>query len=236
MGATRSTTIIATLVVAAALALTGCTGEAAPDETGRPTATDGAAAPTPSGSVSPSRSETPPATSTAEPAVASIPTDCTDIVDQATYASTMGDVPLNDPQFFVDEPMGSVQPSAPPADADLGAVVDSAARLRCGWRDVRADITGLFVDVAAVDASTAAAYPTWLADPAHPQIAWRSGQAFDCSERSGGTMCQWVGPDPQYGTEFADTVFVRDGVVVSITQVNHPTNDLLGAVVTRIWG
>ena len=63
MGATRSTTIIATLVVAAALALTGCTGEAGPDETGRPTATDGAAAPTPSGSVSPSSSETPPATS-----------------------------------------------------------------------------------------------------------------------------------------------------------------------------
>jgi hypothetical protein len=236
MKTSRSITTVTTLGAVAALALSlgGCAGGAgsaggASSETPRPTATDTAAPP----SASPST--TAPAPSP-EPAVASIPTDCTDIVDAATYASTMGDTPLNDPEFFVGQQMGQVQPVAAPADADPYTTVDSATQLRCGWRDIRADITGLFVDVATVDSATAASYPGWLADPAASQAEQRSGGVFDCTDRLGGTVCQSTRTEAQYGTDFTQTVLVRDGVVVTVRQSNYPTNDLLGAIVARIWG
>ena len=245
MRTTRSTTVTAftTLGVVAALALSlaGCAGGAgstggASSESPQPTATGTAASASPS-SADPSPSTTAPAPSPEpEPAVASIPTDCTDIVDPATYTSTMGDTPLNDPAFFAEAPMGQIQPSAPPADADLGTIVDSATQLRCGWRDVRADITGLFVDVATVDSATAASYPAWLADPAVEHNKLDDGAVFDCTDRLDGSVCQLTRVEEQYGTTFTQTVLVRDDVVVTVRQSNFPTNDLLGAIVTRIWG
>jgi hypothetical protein len=240
---TRSVTVVTTLgaVAALALSLAGCAGGAgssggASSETPRPTATDTAASPSP---ADPSPSTTAPAPSSEpapQPAVASVPTDCTDIVDPATYASTMADTPLNDPEFFVDQQMGQVQPVTPPADADPGTIVESATQLRCGWRDVRADVTGLFVAVATVDSATAASYPAWLADPAAAQTEQRAGVVYDCTDRLGGTVCQFSRTHEQYGTTMAETVLVRDDVVVSVTQSNYPTDDLLGAIVTRIWG
>jgi len=236
MRPTGTITTVTTLgaVTALALLLAGCAGGAgsaggATSETPRPTATDTAASP----SASPST--TAPAPSPG-PAVASIPTDCTDIVDAATYSSTMGGTPLNDPEFFVGQQMGQVEPVAAPADADPYTTVDSATQLRCGWRDIRADITGLFVDVATVDSATAASYPAWLADPAAAQTELRNGVVFDCTDRLGGTVCQFTRVEEQYGTTFTETVLVRDDVVVTVRQSNFPTDDLLGAIVTRIWG
>lgn len=148
----------------------------------------------------------------------------------------MGDTPLNDPEFFVETPMGQIEPIAPPAGADLDTIVNSATQLRCGWRDVRADITGLFVDVATVDSATAASYPAWLADPAAAQTEQRNGVVFDCTDRLGGSVCQFTRVEEQYGTTFTETVLVRDDVVVTVRQSNYPTDDLLGAIVSRIWG
>jgi len=235
MKTSRPITTVTTLgaVAALALSLAGCAsgpGSAggASSETPRPAATDTAASP----SASPST--TAPAPSPG-PAVASIPTDCTDIVDAATYASTMGDTPLNDPDFFTGQ-TGQLQPSPAPEGADPGEVVQAATQLTCGWRDPRADITGLFVDVATVDSATASSYPAWLADPAAAQSELRNGVVYDCTDRLGGTVCQYSRVEEQYGTTSAETVLVRDDVVVSVTQSNYPTDDLLGAIVTRIWG
>ena len=235
MKTSRSITTVTTLgaVAALALSLAGCAGGAgsaggASSETPRPTATDTAASP----SASPST--TAPAPSP-EPAVASIPTDCTDVVDAATYAATMGETPLNDPGSFTGQ-TGQLQPSPAPEGSDPGEVVRAATQLTCGWRDPRADITGLFVDVATVDSATAASYPAWLADPTAAQTELRDGVVYDCTDRLGGTVCQYTRVEEHYGTTFAETVLVRDDVVVTVRQSNFPTNDLLGAVVTRIWG
>ncbi|WP_314103950.1 hypothetical protein [uncultured Frigoribacterium sp.] len=236
MRTTRSFTTVTTLGAVAALAfsLAGCASGAddaggASSETPRPTATDTAASP----SASPST--TAPAPSPG-PAVASIPTDCTDIVDAATYASTMGDTPLNDPEFFAEVRMGRIEPITPPAGADPYTIVESAAQLRCGWRDIRADVTGLFVDVATVDEATAASYPAWLSDPTVDEERRVAGAVSDCTDRLGGTVCQYTRVEEQYGTDFTQTVLVRDDVVVTVRQSNFPTDDLLGAIVTRIWG
>jgi hypothetical protein len=225
--ATRATTTMS-VVAAITLALTGCgTGaDGSPDET--PTATDVA-------STAPATPAPTPSATPAEPAVARIPTDCTDIVDPATYAATMGETPLNDPDFFTG-PTGQLQPSPAPAGADPYETVVAATQLTCGWRDPRADVTGLFVDVATVDDAAAASYLDWLADPTVDTERRGADVVYDCSERLGGTVCQYTTKDQQYDTDFAETVLVRDGVVVTVRQSNYPTDDLLGAIVDRIWG
>ena len=243
-GKTTMNRTVKTAVVGLALAalLSGCASST--DDAGSPqpepsgVATDVAASPktssSPSPAASPSTGPTPSAFSTTRPA--SIPTDCTDLVDAATYAATMGDAPLNDPAYF-GQPMGQVTPTAPAADSDPREVVSAGDVLRCGWADVRADITGLFADVSTVDAATASSYPAWLAEKRESTSPfWLDGVVYDCSEAYGGTMCQYATTDPMYGVDMADTVLVRDGVVVTVTQRNVPTDDLMGSIVTRLWG
>lgn len=87
-----------------------------------------------------------------------------------------------------------------------------------------------------VDSATAASYPGWLADPAAAQTEQRSGDVYDCTDRLGETVCQFTRTEEQYGTDSTQTVLVRDDVVVTVRQSNYPTDDLLGAIVTRIWG
>lgn len=235
-------TVLACLATAGAVAalLVGCTSTTGPadatkDPASRPTATDTATT-TPDPAAPSTATPTPTPTSTPEARPVSIPTDCTDIVDAATYAATMRDAPLNDPAYF-GGPMGAVTPTAPPADADLRDVVAAGDRLRCGWADARADITGLFANVGTVDAATAAAYPAWLAEKREPtSVFWLDGVVYDCSEAYGGTLCQYVTTDPMYGVDMADTVLVRDDVVVTVTQRNVPTDDLMGSIVTRLSG
>lgn len=211
--------------------LTGCTPSV--DDADEPTSS-----PTTDVAASPEAPSTPRATPSPTPVArpASIPTDCTDLVDAATYAQTMGNAPLNDPAYF-ERQMGQVTPTAPPIGADLRQVVSAGDVLRCGWADIQADITGLFAQISTVDAATAAAYPGWLAEKREPTSpSWLDGVAYDCSEAHGGSLCQYVTTHPMYGVEMADTVLVRDGVVVTVTQRNVPTDDLMGSIVTRLWG
>ncbi|MBD8703025.1 hypothetical protein SOM11_01835 [Frigoribacterium sp. CFBP9039] len=227
------------VATAGAALLAGCTSspvdpdpsmDATTSSSPSPVATEVATAPTATPPASPAP------TDAVEPASASIPTDCTDVVDAETYAATMGDAPLNDPVQY-QGPMGQVTPTTPAADADLREKVDAAGVLRCGWRDPRADITGLRVTVSVVDAATAEAYPAWLAEFREPStVFWLDGVAYDCSDGYGGSFCQYTTEDEMYGVEMSDTVLVRDGVVVTVVQANVPTDDLMGSIVTRIWG
>ena len=95
--------------------MTGCGTGADGSPDGTPTATD----------VASTASATPAPSPSATPAVASIPTDCTDIVDPATYAATMGETPLNDPDSSTG-PTGQLQPSPAPAGADPSETVVAA--------------------------------------------------------------------------------------------------------------
>ncbi|KQO84182.1 hypothetical protein ASF17_01145 [Frigoribacterium sp. Leaf263] len=225
-----ATAALGVVLLAGCGAMPGATGSSAPS-----TSPAASTSPTAVGSASPTPVPMPTATDVAVPP--SIPTDCTDVVDRAAYEATMGDAPLNDPQQYGERPMGRVTPTAPPADADLRAVVDAAGVLRCGWRDPRADITGLGVDVALVDEATAEAYPGWLAGRREPVTeSYLDGVAYDCSEAYEGTLCQYTTTHEMYGVEMADTVLVRDDVVITVSQANKPTDDLMGSIVSRIWG
>jgi len=211
---TRTTTAA---LVAATLLLTGCAGGGA-DPAAVPTVTA-------TSTVTPSTGASPTGTGTPTPApVASIPTDCTDVVDAETYEETFGDVPLN-AQYPEDATSGRRTPTQPPADADLQQIMRAVPELRCTWFDPRSDVTSLVLDLGRVTAEQGATITTEAA---------ASGST--CEEVHGGTSCQQVRRDEQYPIDVADTYFVRDGVVVHVHQANYPTDDLLGDVTERLWG
>ena len=160
-----------------------------------------------------------------------IPETCETIVNPETYAATFGESPLNDPgvvgqegtEFFIQT--GRFDPVTPAEGATPGEIVASQTQLRCIWRDPRADITGIGVEMAIVDPGIAREYLTSLAS-----------QGYDCAPAEGGERCQHVRTHEQYPVELGDTVFLRDSVVVSVSQGNFPTDGLLGAIVGTVWG
>ena len=242
--ATRSARISAVALVAlGGLVLAGCTGDDEPAAPSTATTPSASGAPTSPGSATPSGDPTASATPGDEPgtgpsataAPASVPTDCTALVDAATLAELTAVGPLNDPGYFGDQPTGAVTPRAPQPGADLRGVVSAATQLFCGFRDPRADITGILISVATVDAATAAAYPAWLASDESTGDLRTTPST--CADDLGGTRCQLTTTEPQYGVEYAETVLVRDDVVVTVTQSNAPTDgQLMAAIVARVWG
>ena len=119
----------------------------------------------------------------------------------------------------------------PATPAELGERAGIHPRYAREWLEQQAVAGVLDVDDAA-----AASYLDWLADPTVDTERRGADVVYDCSERLGGTVCQYTTKDQQYDTDFAETVLVRDGVVVTVRQSNYPTDDLLGAIVDRIWG
>jgi hypothetical protein len=225
----RRVTIAVTTALLVTLAAAACTGGGAPD------ADDPTTAPSPTATEAAMTSAAPEPSST--PAPASIPTDCTDVVDAATYASTLASTPLNDPVTVGERPSGQLQPTTAPAGSDAGAVVVAATQLDCLWRDPRADITGLNLAISSVDAATQEAFQAWLLDRANQApVARDAGASYTCEPGYDGTLCQMSFQDPLYGVEIAETALLRDGVVVQVGQANFPTDDLMGALVARIWG
>jgi hypothetical protein len=223
----RTTTLGAVGLAAATLvALVGCAGGPSGDDvTAGPTETvtvppPTTPAPTPSDTPEP----TPTETDVAAPLV-TIPTDCTQIVDGATYAATFGEAPLNPAEFPRRDgtARGARTPSVPEAGAQPFQIVDAAAELDCFWRDPRADITGIGVILGRLDQAAAAS----LLD----QVA--AGGAT-CQEAHGGQLCQQPLEVDQYPIEAAATWFVRGDLYISVEQYNVPTNDLIGSMLTHL--
>ena len=197
--------------VLAVLALSACA-------TGSP-----GAGPTADGpSADPTPDPTPTATISFAPP--SVPTDCATLVDESTYAATFGATPLNDPAVGEPGMLGVVTPTAPAEGASPADAVDAATQLRCIWRDPGADITYLRVQIGSVGGTIGTGYRTAL-----------ELDGYTCDQSLGGDRCAITGTDPQYQTETGDTVFERDDIVVRIDQANFPTDNLLGAIVSRIW-
>lgn len=226
MQRTTTTTSASITLLAATLLLTGCQGGAA-QPSPEPTVTETTTVtptPTPTGDdgAGGDGGATPEPTATAAP-VATIPTDCTDIVDAAAYASTFGETPLN-PAEFGDQ-WGQRTPTEPRPDAAAPQIARDVSELSCLWRDPRADITGIGVEIGRVTPDQAATMSSYV-----------TGNGGACTEVHQGTSCQFVMPDPQYPVERTQTLFVRDGVVVYVDQTNFPTDDLLGSITARVWG
>jgi hypothetical protein len=210
----------------ALFALTGCGADIGPDAGGEPS-------PTPSASTEASASATPSPRPTPEPSASTgttvaVPTDCRDIVSVEAYDAVFGSTPLNPAGFTTRSggPFGRITPTQPPADATPEEAVASATSLDCLWRDPNADITSIEVAMAAVDPEVGAAF---LDD--------RANEGFTCVNVYDGRRCQLVRPNEQVPeADEAHTRFVRDGIVVSVDQVNFSTDDLLGDIVDRVWG
>ena len=134
------------------------------------------------------------------------------------------------------QPKGRLQATAPPAGADVDEVERAATQLDCSWRDPRADVTSLSITVSGVDAETQEAYQAWLLDgDGLAPVVDDAGASFSCGPGYDGVLCQVVSEDPMYGVELATTVLMRDDLVVEVFQANYPTDDLMGALVARIW-
>jgi hypothetical protein len=223
----RTTTLgAAGLAAVTLLALVGCAGGPSGDDvTAGPTETvtvppPTTPAPTPSDTPAP----TPTETDVAAPLV-TIPTDCTQIVDGATYAATFGSTPLN-PEGFVRRdgtPRGSRTPSVPEAGAQPFQIADAAAELDCLWRDPGADVTGIGVILGRLDQPTAAS-----------MLQQAEAEGGTCSTAHQGRICQQTTVHEMYGTDTTSTYFVRGDLYVVVTQSNFPTNDLLGSVLARL--
>jgi hypothetical protein len=228
----RSSVLGAAAFVAATLiGLTGCAGGAGGDDvTAGPTATVTVPTPTetPGETTPPTAEPTDPAEPT-ETAVAAplvtIPTDCAQIVDAATYAATFGETPLN-PENFPrrdETPRGARTPSVPEAGAQPFQIVDAAAELDCYWRDPSADITGIGVILGRLDQPTAAS----LLDQATASGAL-------CREAHGGQLCQQPIEIEGYPVEATETYFVRGDLYIDVHQVNWVTNDLIGSMLAHL--
>jgi len=225
----RSTTLGAAAFVAATLiGLTGCAGGASGDDvTAGPTETVAVPTPTetPGETSSPTAEPTEPAeTETAAPVV-TIPTDCTQIVDAATYAATFGSIPLNPESWLRRDgtARGSRTPSVPEAGAQPFQIVDAAAELDCVWREPQADVSGIFVILGRLDQPTAAS----LLD----QV---TAAGATCQEAHGGQLCQQPIEVEQYPIEAAHTWFVRGDLYIAVEQYNVPTNDLIGSMLAHL--
>jgi len=225
----RSTTLgVAALAAAALVGLTGCAGGASGDDvTAGPTETVTVPPPTstPGSSASPTAEPTAPAETEVAAPLVTIPTDCTQITDQATYAATFGSTPLNPAEFPRRDgtARGARTASVPEAGAQPFQIVDAAAELDCFWRDPSADITGIGVVLGRLDQPTAAS----LLD----QV---SAAGATCQEAHGGQLCQQQVEVEQYPIEAADTWFVRGDLYIAVEQYNVPTNDLIGSMLAHL--
>lgn len=172
-----------------------------------------------------------PVSSVPATAVYSIPTDCKKLVDPTTYAATFGDTPLNDPgvtgtpgtEYYT--ATGVVTPIPSSASTAPKDAMSNSVQLRCIWRYPQADITNLYVEIGTVDPTVSASYLNTL--PA---------QKFECSDANAGRVCQFQTQLVEYPVVHSLTEFVRDNVYIRVGQDNFRTNNLLGAIVTTVWG
>ncbi|BDZ46025.1 hypothetical protein [Naasia aerilata] len=176
--------------------------------------------------TAPAASAMPSATPSREPAAApAIPADCRDVVDAEAYAAAFADVPLNDPQLVDGRPVERVQPGDLHAwlneDADLLA---ESGELFCIWGEPGADVTALTLAIGSPDPAVTASF-----------LDARAQAGFTCEPRDQGQECEEVTHLQSYDVDASTTYFARDGILVMVYQANFPTENLMGAIIDRIW-
>lgn len=204
--------------------LAGCTGGAAqPDGSTSPTSgSTSSAAPTDTSSATATPdadATTPRPTSTISQAPGvdydgvTVPATCPGLLtaDRWKFATA----PLNDPKV-VGNPVAIPKSVFDPVRQSDGK------RLYCVWRDPRADITTMVIQVEVVDSSKAFGVLQGL-------------QGFDCTHVAEGYRCQKVSTDEQYGVQIGTTYFTRGDIAISIAQANVPTTGLLDDVMAHLF-
>lgn len=224
----RTTSSIVAIGLGVALALSACSG---PDTTPTtpPSASTGSSG-TPTGSTSASAggsgsptaaagAPTPRPTSTiaAVPGVdhdgGTVPSSCSGLITAGKWS--FASAPLNDPAVVGD-------PVELPKSPFSTVLQPDGKRLFCVWRDPRADITNVAIDVAVVDSSKAV-------------TALEDLPGFTCGHEAEGYRCQKVEQDPQYPVVDGWTYFTRGDIGIAITQANVPTQGLLDDVTAHVF-
>ncbi|MEK6311829.1 MAG: hypothetical protein V4755_14100 [Curtobacterium sp.] len=181
---------------------------AAPTTTQEPAPAPSATTPT---SAPITASPTPRPTTARSDTAPTFPTDCRSMVPASDYDRLFGDIPVTETTPGVDSP-----------ETDLGPT-----KLSCLWRDPRADISGISIQVG-----------TGTPDALDAEV--RRFPEYDgggtCVDRDEGTLCQSRSILDDYHVEKGFTLYVRGTTWIVIDQVNVPTDNLLGALVETIWG
>lgn len=227
MRTARTTTLLATIGIGAALVLSACTE--GPDVVTTPTAsstpttsTTPSATSTPSATAPQTPSSTPRPTSTITPVPGvdydggTVPSECSDLITAGKWK--FAEAPLNDPKVVGDS-------WSRPKDAFTSVLQADGKHLSCVWRDPRADITNLVIDVVVVDSSRA--FGALQALPA---------KGYDCAHVAEGYRCQKVSQNSQYPVIDGDTYFTRGDIGIRISQSNTPTDGLLDDVTAHVFG
>lgn len=217
---TRTTSSLAMIGLGTGLALTvsGCTGsEDKPAPTMLATAVPApTAAPTAGRVPSASTPSAPPPIASATQALATgtVPATCNDVVTPGVF-DYIDELPLNDPSV-----VGGVEV---PRTALTPARQTSGQRLYCVWRDPRADLTNLTIQVEDVI-------------PSRATEAIRGLSGFDCASIYDGHRCQKVTQNPQYLVTQGDTYFICGNIGIRITESNVPTEGILEDVIGNVFG
>jgi hypothetical protein len=180
------------------------------------------AGPDPVVTPSPTASATPTGSATA--AAVTIPGDCASLVLGAS-PNDFTKSPLNSTGVVEAGRGGAIKPVQPPAGATPAKVLADAVQLNCVWRDPQADISGLSATVATVDPAVATTF-----------MATLPAQGYTCGPVHSGTQCQLIGTDSEYKVPTGRTYFLRDNTYVTVIQANTSTHDLIGTMVTNMWG
>ena len=212
--------------LAAAFLLAGCAGGVAqPGGSASPT---GGTATTPAPTSTAAAGSTPDAdagsatprpTSTITPVPGvdydggTVPATCEGLLTAGRWQ--FANAPLNDPAV-----VGS--PVAIPKSVFDPVRQSDGKRLYCVWRDPRADITNVAIEVEVVDSSKAFGVLQGL-------------QGFDCAHDAEGYRCQKVSTDEQYGVPIGITYFTRGDIAIDINQANVPTTGLLDDVMAHLF-
>ncbi|MCS6548127.1 hypothetical protein NYS50_09575 [Curtobacterium flaccumfaciens pv. flaccumfaciens] len=213
----------ATGAVALTLSQQNADPVAAPTQTQQPEPAPSATTPS-SAPITGAPVPKPTPTSTPTPAAATIPTDCRALVPAEDYDRFFGDTPY----IRVEPPEEGLPPEytrAPGSESEIGPET-APTKLYCLWKDPRADISGL-----AITAGTGT--PAQLQ---HAEDDFYQGWTPTCVDADGIRTCRQTKKDPQYGTDWARTMYVRGDTWLQIDQSNVPTDGLLDAVVGEIWG
>jgi hypothetical protein len=183
---------------------------AAPAPTSTPSPTEPAAPSTPAAApVQETPDPAPTPSATPSPVAATIPTDCTGVVPAADAGRFFGDTPLQDPT----------------GRSELRNAAPLTTSLTCLWRDPRADVSGLSIDIGTGTAEQIAASETRLV-----------AEGFACTDRDEARVCTLTRQAVPYPVDTTSTWYFRGTTWFEVSQTNFPTTDLLGAVEQQIWG
>jgi hypothetical protein len=168
--------------------------------------------PTPRPAVTPSATPT----ATSEAAVR-IPGDCYLIVPDADYSRFFG-AARHESTIWTD-----TATREPDGNDRINGLVDPDESLHCTWQN-----EGVVANMSVTIRQATSEGSRQVTEAVN-----ESGPT--CVDRLGGRVCSYR-PGTDSGDDIVGTFFVRGNLTIEIMQTDFPTDNLLGAIIGKIWG